>query len=226
MTYARKLPFLLLALAVTGFVTVSVPRYLTFDPARSRIPPPEQYPFYYPVLVTHVLCGTVAILSCLFQVWPWFREHHRRAHRRIGRAYVAGVWFAGLAALVLGVVTPFGPVLRVSDVTLALLWLSVTTYGFLLARRGRYAEHRRWMLRSFALTVSIVVNRIVGIPIALLLIGRLDTTFAGNATWMVATIAGLTGWVSWTLVLLIVEGWLEHDTRRRAGRGAQVVAVR
>lgn len=211
-----------LAFLVVAFLAFSLPPYLTLDPARSRVPAPPDFPAHYPLLVLHVCFGSVALVCVVFQVWPWFRNRHRTAHRRIGRTYVlAGVLPAGLAGLVLAVTTPFGPVLRVSGVLMAVLWLSITLTGFRLARRGRFVEHRRWMIRSFALTASIILNRFVGTAAYFALLPGLDTSFAGNEVWLAQVTAGITGWLSWTLALLAAEWWLERTAvaDARAGRG-------
>ena len=42
---------------------------------------------------------------------------------------------------------------------LGLLWLVTGLAGYRAARQRRFADHRRWMLRSVALTWSIVANR-------------------------------------------------------------------
>ncbi len=204
-----------LALVIAAFLIFSLPPYLALDPSRSRIPPPPDFPAYYPLLVAHVLCGSIALVCVVFQVWPWFRNRHRTAHRRIGRTYVlAGVLPAGIVGLILAVQTPFGPVLRVSSVLMALLWLGCTATGFAMARRRRFAEHRRWMIRSFALTTSIILNRFVAVATYLALHPRLDTAFGGSDTWFVQVTAGITGWLSWTLALLAAEWWLERSPRR------------
>jgi uncharacterized membrane protein len=179
------------------------------DPARSRVP--STFVLHYPLLVAHVLFGSLALVAAMFQVWPWFRQHHQTAHRRIGRVYVlAGALPAGIVGLILGVATPFGPFIRVSNVMMALLWLAFTVTGFAMARRGRYAEHRRWMIRSFALAYSIILNRFVGVAAFLALNPQLDNTFQGNEEWMVQAVAGITGWLSWVAALLVAEWWLER----------------
>jgi hypothetical protein len=71
-----------------AFVAVSIPRYLTLDPSRSLVPPPAGLPLHYPLLVAHVMFGSVAMLTCVFQVWPSFRRRHPEAHRTLGRIYV------------------------------------------------------------------------------------------------------------------------------------------
>jgi len=209
--------FALLLLLVVAFIGFSLPPYLTLDPARSRIAPPPDLPAYYPLLVAHVLFASVAMLTACLQVWTRLREHRPRLHRRLGRVYVfAGVVPAGLAGLAIGAVSPFGPTLRASNVLLALLWLGCTLEGFRMGRRGRSAAHRRWMIRSFALTLSVITNRFWGAVLFLVLSPQLETTFGGNEALMVQAIAGLSGWLGWVLPLLAAEWWLVEVAPREA----------
>ncbi|TMR99676.1 DUF2306 domain-containing protein [Nonomuraea basaltis] len=204
-----------LAAAVVVFLSLFIPRYLSFDPSVGRLSPAE-HPLYFPVLMTHVLGATVAMSTCVLQVWPWLRRRHRRVHRYAGRIYVlAGVWPAAAGALVISVIWPFGPVSALSDIVLALLWFSVTTYGFVLARQGWYADHRRWMLRSFTLTISIIFNRILGLPIGMYLASQLDTTFMGNKHFMEQAASAAATWLPWTVAFITVEWWLDREQRRR-----------
>ena len=204
---AGALAVLLLALA---FVAWSLPPYLTLDPGRSRIAPPAGAPSYYPLLVGHVVFGSVAMLGGCLQVWAWFRRRFPVLHRRVGYLYVfGGVLPAGVMGLTLGAMTPFGPVLRASNVLLAIVWLGVTLAGFRAARRGDYDVHRRWMIRSVVLTLSVITNRAWAVVWFLALSPQLATTFGGNEALLVQAIAGLSGWLGWTIPLLAAEAWLE-----------------
>lgn len=211
-----------LALVAVAFVAFSLPPYLTLDPSASRIPPPQGVASYYPLLVAHVLFGSVAMLTCCAQIWPWLRQRHPAAHRTIGRVYVfGGVIPAGVIGLTIGAVSPFGPALRVSNVLLATLWLSFTITGLRMARRRRFVAHRRWMIRSFALTMSVVTNRVWAVIAVAVLMPQLPTTFGGNEEMMVQTIAGLAGWLGWVIPLLLAEWWLERgDTAALLARAA------
>lgn len=202
-----------------AFVAFSLPPYLTGDPAQSRVPQPDGFAAHYPLLVGHVIFGSVALLTACLQIWPWFRQRYRAAHRITGRVYVfAGVLPGGLTGLVIGALSPFGPVARASNVMLAALWLSVTITGYRMARQRRQADHRRWMIRSFALTGSIITNRLWGAIAFVVLAPQLDTTFAGNEQLFTWTVAGLSTWLGWTIPLLIAEWWIERgqSARRRA----------
>lgn len=206
----------LAAIAVL-FVAFSLPRYLTFDPAQSRVQQPE-IPVHYPLLVAHVIFGSIAMLTCCLQVWPRFRRTYPSIHRLLGRVYIfAGVAPAGVSALALAATTPFGPVTMVSNGLLATIWLGCTAAGFRAARQRRYADHRRWMIRSFVLTLSIITNRLWIVPMSVLLAPRLETSFGGNEELLEQAVSAIVAWLGWTLPLLAAQYWLDRDPR---GKGS------
>ncbi|QVQ49983.1 DUF2306 domain-containing protein [Spiractinospora alimapuensis] len=162
-------------------------------------------------------------MTCCFQIWPWFRRRHRRGHRITGRVYVlAGVVPAGVTAVYIGLHTPFGPSTMVGNIVIALLWLFVTLRGFLAARARRFDEHRRWMIRSFVLTMSIIVSRIFAIPAIISLAQVVDTVYAGSDELMLQSATSINIWLSLAFSLVISQWWLERDggRRRRAARPA------
>jgi hypothetical protein len=205
----------LMLLAAT-FLAFSVPRYLTFDPAQSNVPAPEGFGAHYGLLVAHVLAGTVAMVTACFQIWPAFRARYPKAHRIMGRVYVfAGVLPAGVCAVVVGVVSPFGPVTRVANVTLGVLWLAFTVAGLRMAIRRRYVEHRRWMVRSFSLTFAIITTRICSTIFGFVLYGEQMAEITGP-TDPRAQVFGAAGvWFGIVLNLMIADWWLD---RRAASR--------
>jgi uncharacterized membrane protein YozB (DUF420 family) len=211
-----------LLLVVVAFLAFSVPPYLTFDPAQSRLRPPEHNAVYYPALVAHVLFGTVAMVTACFQIWPAFRTRHRRGHRITGRIYVfGGALPAGLLGLYIGWHTAAGPSVRVANLVGSALWLTVTITGLWLARQRRYGEHRRWMSRSFALTMSIVLSRVVNVIATIVLTPEVNTTFGGSEELMRSSAAGIGVWLS-PLLLLLVTDWL-LERRKPAKRQAATV---
>lgn len=79
-----------------------------------------------------------------------------------------------------GAATPFGPLLAVSNVVLASLWLWFTINGYLAGRRRQFAEHRRHMIRSATLALSIITNRIWTPVLVVALHPLQDSLFGGN----------------------------------------------
>ncbi|MFE9749024.1 DUF2306 domain-containing protein [Saccharothrix saharensis] len=202
-------------LVVAAFLAFSVPPYLTLDPSLSRLEPPEGNDLYYPLLVAHVLFGSVAMTTACFQIWPAFRTRHRRGHRITGRVYVfGGVLPAGLLGLYIGWHTAAGPSVRVANIVGSALWLAVTIAGLRMARRRRFGEHRKWMSRSFALTMSIVLSRVVNVVATIALMPQVDTTFHGSEKLMQYSAASIGVWLSPLLLLLLTDWLLE---RRKSG---------
>jgi uncharacterized membrane protein len=201
-----------LAMVSIVFIAFSVPPYLSLDPAKSRVPAPAGFGAHYPMLVVHVVFGSVALLTACLQVWPWLRQTRPALHRLVGRVYVfAGVLPAGVLGLAIGARSPFGPIARVSNVFLASLWLIFTITGYRMARQHRFDEHRRWMIRSFALTASIITNRFWGVIAYLILSPQLGSLFEGSERMLSWTVAGLATWLGWVVTLLAAEWWLERD---------------
>lgn len=214
-----------LLLVATAFLAFSVPPYLTLDPAQSRLRPPPGNDLYYPLLVAHVLFGTVAMVTACFQIWPAFRARYRRGHRITGRIYVfAGALPAGLLGLYIGWHTTAGPSVRVANLVGSALWLAVTLTGLWLARQRRYGEHRRWMSRSFALAMSIVLSRVVNIVATIVLTPQVDTTFGGSEELMHYSAASIGVWLSPLLLLLITDWVLER--RKPGARRVQAAMAR
>jgi uncharacterized membrane protein YozB (DUF420 family) len=208
----------LLALLVATLLVLIWAHFGTFNPRTGRLNPSE-HPLFFPVLMVHIAGSTVAIVTCVLQVWPWLRRKHLRVHRMSGRLYVfAGVYPAALASLAIVAFWPYSPLTGASDILLSFLWLGITTYGYVLIRRHRVADHRRWMLRSFALTASTLINQVLGPPLGLVLKPLLDTNFAGSTAVLDQTWSGIDGWLGWTLAFIAVEWWLEREQLRRSAR--------
>ncbi|MFI6500383.1 DUF2306 domain-containing protein [Nonomuraea typhae] len=207
----------LLAALVAGFLIFSVPPYLTLRPELSRIPAPPAYPWYYSVLAGHVWFASVAMVASCLQIWPWLRNRHHRVHRWTGRVYVfCGALPAGVLGLAIAFISPTGLPVRVSNVVLASLWLAVTVIGYRRARQRRYGEHREWMVRGFALTMSILATRVVGLAWVLALLPELDTTYGGSVEALTKAASAAAGPTGWLACLLAAEWHLRRRSPDRA----------
>ncbi|MDQ0379093.1 DUF2306 domain-containing protein [Amycolatopsis thermophila] len=200
-------PLVGLGLVIVAFLAYALPPYLGLDPAQSRVP--ARSGLHYALLVTHILLGSVVLVTAVLQLWPWLRRKHPAVHRWSGRVYVAAAIPAGLAALVVAPMGAFGMNQRAANTVLAVLWLATTATGYVMARRRRFPQHREWMVRSFALCFSIVVNRLwTAVCVSALVPDTNDTAALEQAI-------GVGSWMSWLVNLLIAEWWLQHTRYRR-----------
>jgi hypothetical protein len=205
-----------LAVVVAAFLYITLPPYLTLDPAQSRVPLHEAFPPHYVLLVAHIGFGTVAMVTVCLQVWPWLRRRFPAVHRMSGRAYV----FAGVlpSTLLILVTLPYS-VLKVGALGGAVsgvLWLVTAIAGFRAARQRRFAAHRRWMIYSFALALNTLTGRVI---YALLLIPG----GFGLDQLLLAEIAGF--WLGTVANLAAAHLWLQWRARKRPRRAKRPVAA-
>lgn len=206
-----------LAVVVAIFLATTLPRYVGLDPAQSLVPT-DRGPGFYPALVTHILFGSVMLVCGVLQLWPWLRARHLRIHRWSGRAYVATAIPTALAALVTAQYPSAGPAQQVANTMAALLLLVFTVAGFRAVRRRRIAQHREWMIRSYAVGFSIVVNRFWGALLLFLFEPNAMTGVGPIDEANMASAAAASAWASWTVNLLFAEWWLHRRPRARARR--------
>lgn len=192
-----------LAVLVAAFLGFTLPRYLGLD--RSLTPVVLRFSMQYPVVVAHVLFGSLTLVAACLQVWPALREEYPAVHRWIGRVYAwCGVLPTGLLALVLA---PFshGPA---GNLLAAVLWLLATGAGIHAARQRRYADHRKWMVYSFALTMSFLWGRVMFMTLPMM--PGFDTSDPHTMTVTFETAS----WIGVFINLLLAHAFLRMTLRR------------
>ena len=185
---------LLLCLAVAAFSA----RYLIHPP--QTIKQALGNAFGLPWLVIHVAGSVAALALGSFQFIPAWRGGRVRAHRWIGRAYVLCCLLGGVAGVVLAFGTWAGPIATVGFGLLGACWITANIMGWRAAVQGRFDVHRRWMIRSWAMTLAAVTLRIY---LPLLMISDLPFEAGYRAI----------SFLAWVPNLLVAEWWLH---RRRA----------
>lgn len=108
----------------------------------------------------HLGGSGIALAMGAFQLNTRLRSRFLNVHRWMGRTYVTGVLFGGLAALALATRSQAGLPTHVGFGLLGVLWLFATGMAYRYIRAGNQAMHRRWMIRSYALTFAAVTLRI------------------------------------------------------------------
>lgn len=117
---------------------------------------------YRPAFYVHIFSGPVVLFNGLILLSERVRRRHRRMHRALGRVQVAVLLLFVLPSSVVMSQHAFGG----WPAGLSFLLLSAATsacaiVGVVHARRRRFEQHRRWMLRSYVLICSAVALRLI-----------------------------------------------------------------
>lgn len=144
-------------------------------------------------LLTHITGGAIALVLGPLQFIPILRRRATGIHRMIGAVYVLAVLASATGGFVIAQTAYGGASVTAGFSTLAVLWSGATLTALYKALRGDFASHRRWMIRSYAMTFAAFTLRAQ--------LGLLQ----GPAALSFEEAYLITAWVSWGLNLLIVE---------------------
>lgn len=135
------------------------------------------------------------------------RKDGRRAvwHRVTGALYMACCLLSAPAGLVMALGVTTGPIAATGFALLAVAWFWTNAMGLRAVLAGRYAEHGRWMVRSFALTFAAVTLRLY-LPLGYFLPVSGDDAYRAIA------------WLCWVPNLLAAELWLSSRPRAAVAR--------
>jgi uncharacterized membrane protein len=197
-------------LALIG-VGASVAHYLQepYNPGFLRFPT---------IVAVHVVLGGLYLTLAPFQFVRRIRWRHLRYHRRVGRFLVSIGVVVGATALFMGLVIPFsGWGERVIIGLFGTLFLFALLKGFLHVRAGRVALHREWMIRAFAIALSIATIRLIYIPTLLIVADPTDTQNAvlWETSFAVACVVNTT----------VAELWIRATRRSGVPRARKVKAA-
>lgn len=163
----------------------------------------------------HIVPGLVYLLGAPFQLSARFRRGHLTLHRRMGRVLIAVGAFSVVLALFIGISHPFGGWVEGTATVVFGLWF-LTCLGLALAavRRRNIANHRRWMIRAFAVGIGIATIRVwVGIFLAL---HHALTSAPPNGPQ--ASTFGLAFWLGFAVNVAVGEWWLRRGSPRPGSR--------
>ena len=191
-TITWKAAVVLLTLQVAA---VSALRYLTGSEAAPEFILGNA--FANPFLVIHVTAGVVALLIGPLQFVGRIRAQVPGIHRFIGRTYVGACAIGAPSGFMLAIGTNAGPVAGAGFAIAALLWPVFTYLGVQAAIEGRFAEHRQWMIRSYAITANAITLRLM-LPLA----GVMGFDFFAAY--------GVIAWLGWITNLAFTEIYLHR----------------
>lgn len=179
---------------------------------------------HYWLLVAHIGTAAVATVAGLPQFWPWLRTNHPRIHRWTGRVYLfAGVFPSMVLAIPVAALSPLGFGNMSALFTLDLLWIITAVAAYRAARQRRFAQHRVWMIRNYAMIVASIVSR-VWTPIAVFaVLAQADgPSYHNDQLAITHDIASAGAWLALASAALVAEWWIQRRygivraNRRRA----------
>lgn len=198
----RNIPFFKILLII-GFVyffwlMLSITlEYIPLDPSVSFLmikqTEVEQRPEYLYFFYTHVYTSIFVLLSgflaILHKDFGW-----KSFHRNTGKVYIFLILIlAAPSGIYMGFFANGGLFSKISFVILGFLWWFSTFKAYQLARQKRFKEHKQWMWRSFAFTLSAITLRMWKVIIVYL--------FQPNPMDVYQIIA----WLGWIPNILFIE---------------------
>jgi uncharacterized membrane protein len=152
------------------------------------------------LLIPHTLCGVIALLAGPVQFSSRLRQRYLKFHRVLGRVYLIAVFIGAFTGIALAAGRPGLPGTSMQ----AAAWIVCTSAAVITARNRQIAQHRQWMIRSYAVTFTFVSSRVLNLwPVYWSHLGD---------------VLSAVGVIAFTLVsLLVVDlglNWRELTTRR------------
>ena len=165
--------------------------------------------FAMPWLPLHAAAAATALLVGSFQFITRLRLSRPAIHRWPGRVYTVACLVGAASGLILALGTTLGPVAIAGFGILAVIWAITIGFGWQRARQRRFADHRRWMIRSWALTLA-AVNLRIYLPIAAALGISFEVSYP------------IISFLAWVPNLILAELYLSRADRRPAAAGGEI----
>ena len=116
--------------------------------------------FWRTAFFIHVYASIWVLLAGFTQFSKKLLRNRPGLHRAMGYIYVTDVLLiTGPAGLIMGFYANGGIYSRIAFITLAVLWMFFTATALIKARQKDFKAHRKFMIRSFALTLSALTLR-------------------------------------------------------------------
>ncbi len=185
---------LLVSSALVGLWSL---RYLAPHPP--AVPALESFTLHRPFFILHAIFASIALLLGPLQ----FRNRGVRSgrrHRISGRVYAGAVLVAWIFSVPIALSAHTGRFASLGFLFLGTSWTVCTAVGVFAARQRLFAQHREWMMRSFALTAAAITLRLyIGVSQAS------SIPLAASYAWI--------AWLCWVPNVLFAE-WLIRRGRR------------
>lgn len=159
------------ALLLLAFIPSLVALLRVYQIPTGTLPDDKLYLASTPIsLFLHALCGATFAVLAPMQLFPAMRRRFPKLHRRAGWVLVLAGLTIATTGLIMVALHPFSASLLlratrlvVGSAVIASLYLSIAAI-----RQRNVADHRAWMLRTYALIMGAGTQALIGLPIFVL----------------------------------------------------------
>lgn len=151
-------------------------------------------PIWRTAFYVHISSGMTCLALGPFQFIRALRRRYLKTHRAMGKVYAGAILFlAAPTGLFMAMYAEGGLLSSIGFACMSLAWLFATWRAVDLARKHDIAGHKKWMVRSYALTFAAVTLRLY-VPL-------MSEIFQTDHQFVIVSSA----WVSWMLNLTVAE---------------------
>lgn len=150
--------------------------------------------YYQLAFFIHAYFAILVLPAGFTQFSPWLRKKWPSVHKFSGWIYaVAVIFLVAPSGFVIGLYANGGWSAQLAFCLLAVFWFYFTWQAIAKIKKGEIAAHQRFMMRSFALTLSAITLRLWKYILVALFQPRPMEVYK------------LVAWLGWVLNLIIVE---------------------
>ena len=155
--------------------------------------------YYRASFYTHIFSSIIVLFSGAFLFSKYALTRYPKLHRNVGKIYILLILFLSApSGLIMGFHANGGIWVKLSFFLLTPLWWFFTYMGYRTIRKGNVREHRKWMIRSFALTLSAISLRLFQYILGFLVI------------WDPGLQYLMVSWLSWIGNLIVAELYVQN----------------
>ena len=116
------------------------------------------------MLLGHIATACPCIIVGPVLFLPRFRKKHMKWHRVLGFIYIFTIIPSAILGFVLALHSAYGVWAKAGFGLLAITWFTTTVIGYVRVRQKQIFSHRRWMIRSYAVSIAVLTVRFLVIP--------------------------------------------------------------
>ncbi|MGG5207863.1 DUF2306 domain-containing protein [Chryseobacterium sp. MIQD13] len=119
-------------------------------------------PYWMAFFYIHIFSIILCLLAGLTQFSSRFLTENKKLHRLIGRVYVYNILIINVpACFVLGLFSNGGMLGITGFLLQDIIWAYFTLAAVLFIKKGKVSEHKKYMILSYAVTVTAITFRII-----------------------------------------------------------------